>query len=92
MADTSQQTSINLPQIIAVALVGFFAIRWFLNKPATTTSPSTRSRPGQEVDPAKIAQVSSMFPQVDPRSIAWDLNSNGPVSYTHLTLPTKRIV
>ena len=39
MAQT--ETSINIPQLLAVALVGFFAIRWYLNKP-----PGGASSPG----------------------------------------------
>ncbi len=77
MADN--QTSINIPQIIAVAIVGFFAIRWFLSKP-TTGSPGTSassSRGGRAVDVNKVNQVSSMFPQLDRRAIAWDLQRNG---------------
>ncbi|KAK4544045.1 hypothetical protein LTR36_004543 [Oleoguttula mirabilis] len=86
MAETvpALQTSINLPQIIAVALVGFFAIRWYLNKPAgggTGGGPpggQDRSRRGgQAVDLTKVEQVAAMFPQLDRRTIAWDLQSNG---------------
>jgi len=76
MAET--QTSINIPQIIAVALVGFFAIRWFLNKPASTSSPpSASSRGANQVDVSKVDQVSAMFPQLDRRTVAWDLHRNG---------------
>lgn len=35
------------------------------------------SRRSQAVDPAKVDQVSSVFPQLDRRSIAWDLQRNG---------------
>jgi len=80
MAEATQ-TSINIPQIIAVALVGFFAIRWFLNKPtspaASAGGSSSSRRGGQQVDITKIEQVAAMFPQIERRTIAWDLNSNG---------------
>lgn len=79
MAQT--ETSINIPQLLAVALVGFFAIRWYLNKPPPSSSgnssSSGSSRANRGVDPAQIAQVSVMFPQLDRRSIAWDLHRNG---------------
>ena len=74
MADA--QTSINIPQLIAVALVGFLAIRWYLNKPPSASAPSTSSR-GRQVDVSKVDQVSAMFPQLDRRTIAWDLHRNG---------------
>ena len=81
MAQT--ETSINIPQLLAVALVGFFAIRWYLNKPPGSSSPGSgsssagASRNNRAVDPAQISQVSAMFPQLDRRSIAWDLHRNG---------------
>jgi coupling of ubiquitin conjugation to ER degradation protein 1 len=73
MAQT--ETSINIPQLLAVALVGFFAIRWYLNKPppssgGNSNSNSSTSRANRGVDPAQITQVSAMFPQLDRRSIA----------------------
>ncbi|KAF2484903.1 hypothetical protein BDY17DRAFT_292571 [Neohortaea acidophila] len=72
-------TSINIPQLIAVALVGFLAIRWFLNKPSTTTTSSSSSSTsrGRSIDVSKVEQVSAMFPQLDRRTIAWDLHRNG---------------
>ncbi|KAM0706040.1 hypothetical protein Q7P35_007400 [Cladosporium inversicolor] len=81
MAQT--ETSINIPQLLAVALVGFFAIRWYLNKPpgaGSSSSPGSSSAGASRnraVDPAQITQVSAMFPQLDRRSIAWDLHRNG---------------
>ena len=80
MAQT--ETSINIPQLLAVALVGFFAIRWYFNKPPGSSSPGSSSSSAgasrsRAVDPAQITQVSAMFPQLDRRSIAWDLHRNG---------------
>lgn len=78
MAQT--ETSINIPQLLAVALVGFFAIRWYLNKPPPSSggsNSSSGSSRGRAVDPAQVAQISAMFPQLDRRSIAWDLHRNG---------------
>ena len=75
MAET--QTSINIPQLIAVAIVGFLAIRWFLKIPSADSSSSSSSRGGRQVDVNKVDQVSAMFPQLDRRTIAWDLQRNG---------------
>ncbi|KAH9845123.1 protein AMFR [Teratosphaeria destructans] len=71
------QTSINIPQILAVAVVGFFAIRWWLAKPAGSAQDSRPRRANQQIDLAKIEQVAAMFPQLDRRTIAWDLQRNG---------------
>lgn len=84
------QTSINIPQLIAVAFVGFLAIRWFMSKPVSgaggrggssstssrsSLSPSTRRTAA--TDPSRIEQISAVFPQLDRRTIAWDLQRNG---------------
>lgn len=77
------ETSINIPQLLAVALVGFFAIRWYINKPQPTHGGSSSSGSGstsrnnRAVNPEQVAQVSAMFPQLDRRAIAWDLHRNG---------------
>ena len=73
--DTS--TSINIPQIVAVVVVGFLAIRWYMSKPPTNGSNTSSSRSNNRIDPAKIDAVSAVFPQLDRRSIAWDLQRNG---------------
>lgn len=76
MAPQDPQTSINIPQLIAVAVVGFLALRWFMNKPSSPSSgPSPAAR--NVLDITKINQVSAVFPQLDRRSIAWDLHRNG---------------
>ena len=77
MAET--ETSVNIPQILAVALVGFFALRWFLNKSGSSTAPTGSGSSGRprRVDVTKVDQISSMFPQLDRRAIAWDLERNG---------------
>ena len=89
MADPAQN-SINIPQIIAVALVSFFALRWFLNKPDSPNAPTSSSRSNSQRQPdlAKIDQVSSMFPQLDRRTIAWDLHRNG----NNVAATTERIL
>lgn len=75
------QTSINIPQLIAVAVVGFLAIRWFMSKPSgsSTSAPATGSSTSrrQHVDADKVEQVAAVLPQLDRRAIAWDLHRNG---------------
>lgn len=70
----SEQT-LNIPQIIAVVLVGFLAIRWFLS-PSSSQSGSSRNA-GRQINPAHVEQILQMFPQLDRRSIMWDLQRNG---------------
>ena len=75
MADTTHST-VNIPQIIVVAVVGFLAIRWYMSKPAGSAQDPRPAR-SRQVDPAKVEQVAAMFPQLDRRTIAWDLQRNG---------------
>lgn len=67
------EQTLNIPQLIAVVLVGFLAIRWFMS----SGSQSNGSRAGRQANPAHVEQIHQMFPQLDRRSIAWDLQQNG---------------
>lgn len=69
------EQTLNIPQIIAVVLVGFFAIRWFLT-PSRTPDGSSRNA-GRQVNPAHVEQILHMFPQLDRRTVMWDLQRNG---------------
>jgi coupling of ubiquitin conjugation to ER degradation protein 1 len=69
------EQTINIPQLLTVLVIGFFAFRWFFSK----MSPSQHSNQssGRRVNPAHIEQVAQMFPQLGRREIAWDLHLNG---------------
>ncbi|KAF4555512.1 General negative regulator of transcription subunit 2-like protein [Elsinoe fawcettii] len=69
------EQTLNLPQIIAVVLVGFLAIRWFMSSSSPQASGSARGQ--RQINPAHVEQVHQMFPQLDRRTIAWDLQQNG---------------
>lgn len=70
------EQSINIPQVIVFAVVAFLVYRWYSSKPsANGTRPSaTRST---RIDPAQIDTIAQMFPQLNRRDIAWDLQRNG---------------
>jgi len=67
------EQTLNIPQIIAVVLVGFLAIRWFLS----SGSQSSSGNAGRQINPAHVDQVMQMFPQLDRRNVMWDLQRNG---------------
>lgn len=73
MAD---QTSINIGQIIAVAVIGFLVFRWFTSPTSPSAASSSRNA-GRQVNPAQVETIASMFPQLDRRTIMWDLQRNG---------------
>lgn len=70
----SEQT-FNIPQIIAVVLVGFLAVRWLLSSSSSQAGGSRGS--GRQINPAHVEQIHQMFPQLDRRAIMWDLQRNG---------------
>ncbi|KAI9706940.1 MAG: hypothetical protein M1820_004526 [Bogoriella megaspora] len=78
------EQSVNIPQLLAVLLVGFLAVRWYFSTSESSSSSSSSSANrgsaaarGRQVDPARVEQISSMFPQLSRRDIMWDLQRNG---------------
>ena len=74
------EQTINIPQLLAVLLVGFLAVRWYFSSSASDSENGSR-RPDtgriRQVDPARVEQVAQMFPQLSRRDIMWDLQRNG---------------
>jgi len=78
------EQTLNIPQLVAVLLVGFLIFRWFFSKPSSSsTNANDASRPrdsrnaGRRADPRHVEQISQMFPQIGRREIQWDLQRNG---------------
>ncbi|KAL1296943.1 hypothetical protein AAFC00_004549 [Neodothiora populina] len=73
----AEQTSINFGQIFAVAIVGYLVFRWFTASNSPSTPSSSRNGGRSRVSLAHVEQVAQMFPQLDRRTIMWDLQRNG---------------
>ncbi|KAI9877286.1 MAG: hypothetical protein M1830_004326 [Pleopsidium flavum] len=75
------EQTLNIPQLLAVILVGFLIIRWFFYSSSTSTSTNPRPQDsrnaGRRADPRQVDQIAQMFPQVGRREIQWDLQRNG---------------
>lgn len=71
------EQTLNIPQLIVFIILAFLAARWYLKKPVRSAAAPNQSRPGTRINPAQIDQVAQMFPQLDRRMIAWDLQRNG---------------
>ncbi|TKA70388.1 hypothetical protein B0A49_03747, partial [Cryomyces minteri] len=73
------EQTLNIPQLLAVLVVGFLAIRWyFFSAPSASGQQHARHHPpGRSVNPAHVDQLTQMFPQLDRRSVMWDLQRNG---------------
>ena len=73
MSDT-----ISIPSLLVFGAILFFGIRYLFFSSSSSTSTSRHGRPAaRRVDVSKVDQVASMFPQLDRRTIAWDLSRNG---------------
>lgn len=76
------EQTLNIPQLLAVILVGFLAVRWYFYSSTSSTTPGNR-RPqdsrngGRRADPRQVEQIAQMFPQAGRREIQWDLQRNG---------------
>lgn len=79
--DPQVPTTLNIPSIVAFAVISFFAIRYFFfSAPASSTAPGAAgngARNGRRVDFARIDAVTQMFPQMSRRDVEWDLLRNG---------------
>ncbi|ORY11357.1 hypothetical protein BCR34DRAFT_588014 [Clohesyomyces aquaticus] len=69
------EQTLNVPQLIVFVILAVLAIRWFMAKPSNVTRPSTTRT--VRVNPSQIDQIAQMFPQMNRRDIAWDLQRNG---------------
>ncbi|KAJ4987864.1 CUE domain-containing protein [Stagonosporopsis vannaccii] len=70
------EQSINIPQVIVFAVVAFLVYRWYSSKPSANGTRPAAVR-SVRINPAQIDTIAQMFPQLNRRDIAWDLQRNG---------------
>ncbi|KAF2704332.1 hypothetical protein K504DRAFT_538300 [Pleomassaria siparia CBS 279.74] len=71
------EQTLNIPQLLVFIIVSVLAVRWYLAKPAAAGSRPAGANRAVRINPAHIDQVANMFPQLNRRDIAWDLQRNG---------------
>lgn len=70
--------SLNVPQILAVALIGYLAVRWLRTPSTDTEAANGTGRPNDRARQLEQVQhLHTMFPQQDRRTLLWDLQRNG---------------
>ncbi|CAG7968206.1 unnamed protein product [Penicillium olsonii] len=74
---TDDEPSLNIPSLLTLAVVSYFVLRWFLNRDDNSAAGGRGRGRGNVVDPASVAQIAQMFPQMNTRDIMWDLQRNG---------------
>lgn len=89
----AHETTINIPQLLVILAISFLAIRW-LTSSRTATAPAvpiSSTRPGANQRAANerhVETVLQMFPQLDRRTIMWDLQRNG----NNVQMTTERVL
>ncbi|KAI9892487.1 MAG: hypothetical protein M1814_001444 [Vezdaea aestivalis] len=74
------ESTVNLPQLLALVVFGGFVLRWIFYSSGSSTTGSGGSQVrgrGQRVDERHVEQILQMFPQLSRREIYWDLMRNG---------------
>jgi len=89
MATEEQQ--ISLPSLVIILVVGALAVRYLFFSPSGSSSPRTGQQNREAVlrsREAAVERIQQMFPQVDRRTVLWDLQRNGG----NITATTERIL
>jgi coupling of ubiquitin conjugation to ER degradation protein 1 len=68
------EQTLNIPQLLVFLAVTVLVLRWWF-KPAGASTPTSAAN--RRPNPAQIDQLAQMFPQLDRRTIAWNLQRNG---------------
>lgn len=71
---------ISLPYLIVILLITAFVIRFLFFSPSPPPSASASRQSAASVlrtREAAVERIQQMFPQVDRRTILWDLQRNG---------------
>ncbi|QDS67560.1 hypothetical protein FKW77_003192 [Venturia effusa] len=75
----AEAQTISLPQILVFLVVGLLILRWFFAS-STSAASGARNSPtahGSRVNPAHVEQLMAMFPQLERRTVIWELQRNG---------------
>lgn len=75
----AEAQTLSLPQILVFLVIGFLIVRWLFSSqtPAAPGAQSNATSHGLRVNPAHVEQLMSMFPQLDRRTVIWELQRNG---------------
>ncbi|KAK1988512.1 hypothetical protein LZ30DRAFT_698696 [Colletotrichum cereale] len=68
---------ISLPYLVVILLVTAFVIRFLFFSPAPPPAPRQSAQSVLRMREAAVERIQQMFPQVDRRTILWDLQRNG---------------
>ncbi|OHE90723.1 CUE domain-containing protein [Colletotrichum orchidophilum] len=68
---------ISLPYLVMILLVTAFVIRFLFFSPAPPPAPRQSAASVLRTREAAVERIQQMFPQVDRRTILWDLQRNG---------------
>ncbi|EMR66857.1 putative cue domain-containing protein [Eutypa lata UCREL1] len=83
-----ENEQISLPSLIVIVVLGALIIRYLFFSPAVSTQHQRGQRPNQQhqqdvaasasrAREAVVERIQQMFPQVERRTVLWDLQRNG---------------
>ncbi|KAH9908790.1 hypothetical protein F4778DRAFT_364764 [Xylariomycetidae sp. FL2044] len=79
---------VSLTSLVLVVVIGGLIIRYLFFAPATPARPPRDAQSAQRAREAAVERIQQMFPQVDRRTILWDLQRHGG----NITATTERIL
>ncbi|MCJ1341369.1 hypothetical protein MMC09_006665 [Bachmanniomyces sp. S44760] len=68
-------SEVNIPQLLAVLVTAFLIYRFFFSSSSSSSSASSSQR--SRINEASVEQILNMFPQLERRTVIWDLQRNG---------------
>ncbi|KAK6828067.1 Ubiquitin system component Cue [Apiospora arundinis] len=69
---------ISLPSLILIVVIGGLVVRYLFFSPSTPTAQQPRdAASAARTREAAVERIQQMFPQLDRRTILWDLQRNG---------------
>ncbi|RYP46834.1 hypothetical protein DL769_011364 [Monosporascus sp. CRB-8-3] len=72
-----ENEQISLPSLIIIAVLGAVIIRYLFFSPAEPTQQPRDAASASRAREAAVERIQQMFPQVDRRTVLWDLQRNG---------------
>ncbi len=72
-----ENEQISLPSLILIVVLGGLIIRYLFFSPAVPTRQPQDAVSALRAREAVVERIQQMFPQVDRRTVLWDLQRNG---------------
>lgn len=72
-----ENEQISLPSLLVIVVLGALVVRYLFFSPAVSAQRPQDAASASRAREAVVERIQQMFPQVDRRTILWDLQRNG---------------